>query len=204
MRRRPHERAAPAIDLLEQTGAQRLLRQLGPVEGQCSLVGEGAEEAALTPRQFDVLEHQQAHRVVAHGERHRDSTWLSTACHPERTCVASARGQGGDVALGQGSSRRGGDLEHLAGCQRAATAGRKDQRGPTRAEGALHRVHNVRQQLRQVEVTDERLGKLIQAPGLFRAAEGVFAGAPQLRDHLGHDEDHDDVDQQTRPNSGAT
>ncbi len=196
---RPHQRSAPAIDLLEQAGAQRLLGQFGPVEGQCSLVRKGAEEAALTPRQFDIAEHQKADRMVAHRERHRDSKRLRPARHPERTRVASARGQGGDVALGQGRSGRGGDLEHLAGCQCAAATGRKDQRGPTWSEDALHRVHNVRQQLRQVQVADECLGELIQTRCLLCTAEGILAGTPQLHHHLGHDEDHDDVDQQGDP-----
>ena len=45
-----HERAAPAVDLLEQARPQRLLAQLGPVDGQRRLVGEGAEQAPVALR----------------------------------------------------------------------------------------------------------------------------------------------------------
>ena len=110
---RSHESAAPAIDLLEQAGAQRLLGQFGPVEGQCGLVRKGAEQAPLAPRQFDLLEHQQPDGMVAHRERDRDPTVLRAARHAERARRAAARGQAGDIALGQALSRRGSDPQHL-------------------------------------------------------------------------------------------
>ena len=51
VRGRAHERAAPAVDLLEQACPQGLLAQLGPVDGQRGLVGERPEQAAVAVRQ---------------------------------------------------------------------------------------------------------------------------------------------------------
>ena len=196
---RAHEGAAPAIDFLEQAGTQRLLGQFCPVKGQCRLVGEGPEEAPLAPRQFDLLEHQQADGMIAHRERDRDPTVLCAARHAERARRAAACGQAGDVAFGQAFSRRGSNPQHLTGCQRAATACGKDQCRPTWSEDALHRVDDVREQLRQIEVADERLRKLVQTSGLLPSAQGVLACSLQLRHHLGHDEDHDHVHQEGDP-----
>ena len=175
----PHEGAAPAIDLLEQAGAQRLLRQFGPVKGQCRLVRKGAEEAPLAPRQFDLLEHQQADGMVAHRERDRDPAVLRTPCQSERAGGPSARGQAGDFALGQALSRRGGDPQHLTRGQCSAATGGKDQRGPTWSEDTLHRVDDVRQQLRQGEVADQRLRQLVETCGFLGAPLRLLAGALQ-------------------------
>ena len=44
MGHRPHQGALQPVDLLEQLGAQRLLPELGPLEGQCHVIGEGVQQ----------------------------------------------------------------------------------------------------------------------------------------------------------------
>ena len=145
------------------------------------------------------MEHEQADGVIADRECHRDSARFGPIGQAQRAGVTAARRQAGDVRFGQRKPGGGRHLEHFARRQRTASAGRKHQCGPARREDALHRVDDVRLQLREIQVTDEGLRQLVEPPGLLGSSECLLPGPSQLGDDLRHHEDHHEVDEQGDP-----
>ncbi len=189
MRGGAHEGTAPAVDLLEQARPQRLLVQLGPVDGERRLVGESAEQAALTLHQLHVLEHQHPDRSVAHHQRHRHPPWAGVFSQPEGPGLSAARRDRCDVFLGQRLARAGGDPQHRPESASSGVATRQYERRPERSEDALHRCHHVGQKLRHGEIADQRLRQFVQPLGLVGPAFRLLAGTPELGHDLGDDQD---------------
>ena len=91
VRDRSHHGAAPAVDLLEQAGAQGLVLQLRPLDGQSRLVGKRSEQGPVLPGELHLLEDEQAHGAVAGHERHGDPARRSSPVHAQRPDLSAAR-----------------------------------------------------------------------------------------------------------------
>ena len=195
-----HQGPTPTVDLLEQARPQGLLAQLGPVDGERRLVGKRAEQAPLTLHQLHVLEHQHADGPVAHHQCHRHPPRSGLLEQPEGPRLAAPRRHRSDVRLGQGLACARRDLQlrtRCPECRRRASG--RTRRRPTRDEDGLHRGHDVRQQLRQREIADERLRQLVQPFRFCGPALRLLAGTPQLGHDLGDDQHDHGVDGERDP-----
>ncbi len=142
--------------------AQRLLAQLGPVDGKRRLVGERAEEAPFSLTQLHVLQYQHAHRPVAHHQGHRHPARSGVVHKSQGSGLTAPRSQGDHVPLRQRLAGRGRNLQLLGGSRLPGVCG-ENECGPTRREDALHGGNDVGQQLRQGQVADESLRQFEEA-----------------------------------------
>ena len=189
----PIERAAPAVDLLEQPGPHGLVAQLGPVYGQRRLVGERAQQVAVLLGQVHVLEDQHADGTLADHQGDRDPARSRCVLETEGPGLTTTGRQRCHVAVGQGLPGRRRHLEPVLG------RGRQHQCRPGRREGSLDGGNDVRQQLGQGEIAVEGLRELEESNRLASATHSVLSCRSELGHHLGHHEDDDDVDAERDP-----
>ncbi len=195
----PHERVAPAVDLLEEARAQRLLPKASPVDGEGCLVGERAQQAAVPPSQPHLLEHKHAHGPVARHQRQRYPLRRVADDESEGTSLAPARREGGKILVSRSLAGGRGYPQRCTRPRCLAVALWQDEGGPARAEHVLDCVRDVCQQLGEGEIADQGLGELIEPSRLLGAPEGLFPGVAQLSHHLGDDQHDDHVDHDREP-----
>ncbi len=193
----PHERAAPAVDLLEQPRPQRLVAQASPVHGESRLVGEGTEQAPF-PGQLRVLQHEHSHRPIVEHQGHGDPRRRFGVGEPERAGLSAGdeRRQFGRCQI---LTRRGSHVQTLANIERARLTVRQDQGGPPGGEGVLHRTHDMGHQLVEGEITDQSARQVVEAVSLVCSAKRLLPRRAQVRHDLGHNEDDYEVDEERNP-----
>ena len=193
----PHERAAPAVDLLEQPRPQRLVAQPSPVHGESRLIGEGTEQAPF-PGQLRILQHEHSHRPIVEHQGHGDPRRRFGVGEPERARL-SAGDERRQLDPCQFLTRRGSHVQTFANIDSTRLAVRQDQGSPPGGEGFLHRTHDMGHQLVEGEITDQSARQVVEAARLVRPAKRLLPRRAQVRHDLRHDEDHYEIDEERNP-----
>ena len=190
---RTHQRVPQPVDLLQQLRTHGLLPELGPLQGQRRVIGEGPEEGPRPPR----MPARPAWPGSPPGGRPRSAP--PSASHRPRP----------DPCPGSPAPRTVG----RAGGARPGTAPRRLRRRPPAGPpsgtsrvtpGTPKTVRTVltivSQQLLDGPVLDQQLGQLEEPARLGRPARWASrAGRVEVGHHPGHQQHHDHVDDQGHP-----
>ena len=181
MAHRAHETLAEAVDLFEQFGAQGLFAQLGALEGEGGVVGEGGEDGTVVLRGRESAQREDADRTA--GGREGDRAQLARD---------SGVGAHADGLPGRGAE----SCEFLVGAARRPTpttvrtpSSRTSSETPGMSKTAWTAETMVVEQVVDRTVTDQVLGELGETLRHVAAALGLDPRVVETR----HDARHGNI-----------